>query len=205
VWQPLSSLDRLVLAGARPGQALAVTLLDTLVPVVVGLALGLGLISRLVVGDHASQMGWLLVGIPLLALLHPAILHFCLSKGARLMGRSFLTPAARPGTVAKMAVFHVANLATMGVQLWLVFRALGIHPALPLTISASSLAWAIGWLSLVAPAGLGAREGVLVLLLRGVVDSGPALLGAIVVRLELVIADLAAFVVSVVFSRPRLH
>jgi uncharacterized membrane protein YbhN (UPF0104 family) len=102
-----------------------------------------------------------------------------------------------------MLGLQLLNVVIMGLQLWFTLGALAAGTRVLRTIAASSLAWALGWLVLVTPAGIGVREGALVLLLGEQVGTGLALVAAVFVRLQLILGDLFFLGLAGVLSRRR--
>jgi glycosyltransferase 2 family protein len=71
----------------------------------------------------------------------------------------------------------------------------------PLAAAAYAAAYAAGFLSLLTPAGLGVREGVLVVALAPVLPAGPALVVALLSRLWMMLAELAGAGVAQLAAR----
>ncbi len=89
----------------------------------------------------------------------------------------------------------------MGVGFFLLVRALYPLPlsqAIYLT-GAFALAGCIGSLSVIAPSGLGVREGVLILSLQTVVPNPVAALAAIVARLWASVPELVLIIIAYVY------
>jgi uncharacterized membrane protein YbhN (UPF0104 family) len=107
-----------------------------------------------------------------------------------------LLPA--PATVALLAAGYAAYWVVTG----LAFAALvaSVHPLapgeVPLVVAAYAAAYAVGFLSVLTPAGLGVREGVLVVALSPVLPAGPALVVALVSRLWMMAVELAGAAVA---------
>ena len=114
-----------------------------------------------------------------------------------------LTPSA--GTVAWL----VAGYALYWVVTGLAFAALvaALHPLaaadVPLVVAAFAAAYAAGFLALLTPAGLGVREGVLVVALAPVLPAGPALVVALVSRVWMMLVELAGAAVAHLVARRR--
>src|SRR6266536_1314431 len=70
-----------------------------------------------------------------------------------------------------------------------------------LAVAAYAAAYAVGFLSLLTPAGLGVREGVLVLALGPVLPAGPALVVALVSRLWMMVFELLGATVAYLLVR----
>ena len=64
-------------------------------------------------------------------------------------------------------------------------------------------AYAAGFLALLTPAGLGVREGVLVVALAPVLPAGPALVVALVSRVWMMLVELAGAAVTHLVARHR--
>ncbi len=78
-----------------------------------------------------------------------------------------------------------ASWLTYGFSHWLLANAitpLGADVLLPLSV-ALAVSWGVGFISVIAPAGLGVREGVLYLFVAGTLSQGQALLFVTLSRL----------------------
>jgi uncharacterized membrane protein YbhN (UPF0104 family) len=112
-----------------------------------------------------------------------------------------LTPSA--GTVALLVAGYAAYWAVTG----LAFAALvaSLHPLaasdVPLVVAAYAAAYAAGFLALLTPAGLGVREGVLVVALAPVLPAGPALVVALLSRVWMMLVELAGATAAHLFAR----
>ena len=126
-----------------------------------------------------------------LVALHPRVLNAILATGLRLARREPLEQPLRLRGVALGSGYLLACWAAFGVQAWLLVRAVGGSEAvaLPLSVGAFALASTLGLLFLLAPAGAGVREAVLVLGLAPVLSAGEATTVALVSRLLVTVAD----------------
>ena len=70
-------------------------------------------------------------------------------------------------------------------------------------VAAYAAAYAAGFLALLTPAGLGIREGVLVVALAPVLPAGPALVVALVSRLWMMLVELAGAALTHLLARRR--
>lgn len=123
-----------------------------------------------------------------------------------LIGRPDSVQPVEPGALA--ASLFVNFLAWGGYGLALQLLLLGTIPNLELSWSAATGAFAasyiIGYLALVVPGGIGVREGVLVLLLKGSLGLGPAIALAAASRITLTINEIGAAVPFLLMRRsPR--
>jgi uncharacterized membrane protein YbhN (UPF0104 family) len=114
-----------------------------------------------------------------------------------------LTPSV--GTVALLVVGYAVYWAVTG----LAFAALvaSMYPLaagdVPLVVAAYAAAYAAGFLALLTPAGLGIREGVLVVAVAPVLPAGPALVVALVSRLWMMLVEAAGAAVAHWVARRR--
>ncbi len=109
-------------------------------------------------GDSVSGYAWLLLLLPVLAVgLHPKIVNGVLNLGFRLLKRP---PLERPLTargVLTSTGWAFAGWAAYGVQLAVIVHGLGATGprAVILSFGAFSLAWCLGFVFVLAPAGAG--------------------------------------------------
>ncbi len=102
-------------------------------------------------------------------------------------------PAIDSWQLVRLAGLNLLAWSTYGTYHWALARA--VLPAalanLPSIAGAVALAWLGGFLAIVMPAGIGVREGVLVLLLGRSLGAGPAVVIAAASRLLSIGLDLA--------------
>ena len=182
----------------RSAAASLVTVIVSVVTAAVGGALLLLVAGRDVLGEY----GWLLLLVlPLLVLLHPAVLEWALALVARITRRQISVRRIHERFLAGSAAWLLAGQLVAGLQIyWLAGMIGGIYPNPLRAIGLFMLAGAFGILIFIAPAGVGVRELVLVFGLSPVMDSGTALLVALMSRLVTLAADvlLAAVAAAVV-------
>ncbi len=144
-------------------------------------------------GDEISRYAWLLLLIPLLAVgLHPKAVNGVVGFGLRRLRRPPLDrPLTRRGVLAS-AGWALAGWAAYGVHLALIVRGLGATgaSAVILSFGAFALAWCLGFLVVIAPAGAGVREVAMVAALAPVLDRGSAIAAALCSRLIVSVGDL---------------
>jgi len=91
-----------------------------------------------------------------------------------------------------------------GVSLWLLARGLTAVPLpLSLAIGAFAASYLMGFLALIAPAGLGVREGVFILMLDRTMGTPAAVALAVASRLLLTLTELGAALPFLLSSRER--
>jgi uncharacterized membrane protein YbhN (UPF0104 family) len=136
---------------------------------------------------------WAFLLIPLLvALAHPRVLNPLLGRLLRLARRPELERPLSGRTSALAASAGLAQWVLYGVHAWLLAVGLGADPAatLPLAFGGFALAWCVGFLVVVTPAGLGVRELVLVAAFSPVLDTTDGLVVALASRVLLTASDL---------------
>ncbi len=100
----------------------------------------------------------------------------------------------RRGPVVLAVAIHAVSWAGYGVALLLVLAGtlpdvqLGLREA----IAGFTISYIVGFLALLAPGGLGVREGTLVILLQGSIGAAPAVALAAASRLVMTVADIVA-------------
>lgn len=111
----------------------------------------------------------------------------------RLLGRMGGLPGARIA-LPPLAIYS-CNYLMVGLGLWLLARAAGLPATLdfPLVCAAFALSWLLGFLAPGAPAGLGVREGILVVLLAGSAPDEQLLAFVLLARLATMLGDLLSF------------
>lgn len=203
-------------ANGIPAQAFAITLvLETLLVVVAALAVGVGTAVFSTIGlDLVRSKLWQLSVILILAAgiaggllmfreLAPQLLRRVAPRHASLLGNQILPPRNR--LVRAFILYCLANLC---VGSGLVILAHWLLPdsehATALLVGCSALAWVVGFATPGAPAGLGVREGLLLLMLGPVFT--PALAGILIIALRLAttLGDVLWFLAGLLLM-PRRH
>jgi uncharacterized membrane protein YbhN (UPF0104 family) len=144
-------------------------------------------------GASVARYAWLLLLIPLLAVaLHPKVVNGVIGFGLRRLRRSPLErPLTRRGILTS-AGWALTGWAAYGVHLALIVHGLGAAgaDAMILSFGAFALAWCLGFLVVIAPAGAGVREVAMVAALAPVLDRGSAIAAALCSRLIVSVGDL---------------
>lgn len=140
--------------------------------------------------DATRRYWWLLLLAPvLLACLHPRVVTALLNRALTLVGREPLEQAIGIGAMARAVGWTVLGWALFGTHAWLLARSLG-DAGFFLSTGAYALAFTVGFLFIIAPGGLGAREAALVVALAPVLPDGGPLVVALASRVVLTVADL---------------
>jgi hypothetical protein len=174
------------------------------------LAVGSGLLVAVVLlavvgAEVPAPYRWAALVLPLAVLVAaPPVLNRLLGVALRLARRPPLpVPLSTAGALRAVAWMLTAWL-WYGVQVWVLARQLGVEggPALLVrSIGAFAGAWCAGFLLVAAPAGAGAREGALILLLGPSMGRPEATVIGVVSRVLFLAADLAWAAVAAVGGR----
>jgi hypothetical protein len=112
-------------------------------------------------------------------------------------------PAPAAGAIALGIMANSVAWVGYGIALWLLAR--GVLPEARLDLSPAvavfTASYLAGFLALLAPGGLGVREGVFILMLQGSLGIGIATGLAVASRLLLTVTELGAAIPFLVFPR----
>lgn len=169
------------------------------------LALGLSLLTGLLVGLPAASFlltrdsegfdWWLLLGLPILVVLCvPRLLNAIIDRVLRLLKRRPLEQQLSGGAVLRAVGTFVLVWLAFGVHTLLLARAVAPngapHPELTTAaMTGYALSVSLGMLTVVLPAGLGAREGLLTLVLATAIPTPAAAAVAIMSRFIVTVVD----------------
>jgi uncharacterized membrane protein YbhN (UPF0104 family) len=202
VWPVLTQME-LGRASKVPRERSAST---AMLSMMIGLASGL--LATLVgmpfmAGDSARTYWWVFLFVPaLLVCLHPRVLNPVIAAGLRRVNKPI--PEALPARTILVAVtVNLGAWICCGAQIWVLMSRLGASSGRDLLVGvgAYALAWCVGFVIVLAPAGAGVREAILVAVLTPFVGHHvEALAIALVSRGLTMLADLAAAGVAALIS-----
>ncbi len=177
------------------------------------LAIGTGAAVAGVTGAHALESarpgsGWALIVLVVAAaigvalLLWPPVVRRLLRQLAP-DAEAHMAPAAGP--VAFGVIVNAVAWVGYGVALWLLARGLlpGVGLGLVPAIAVFTASYLAGFLALIAPGGLGVREGLFILMLQGSLGIGAATALALASRVLLTITEFGAAAPFLAFPRER--
>jgi uncharacterized membrane protein YbhN (UPF0104 family) len=123
------------------------------------------------------------------------VLNPVLNRGLRIIGRPAPESPLTLRTVLAAIGVNVLAWFANGLQIWVMATRLGAHGphVLLACVGAYAFAWCVGFLIVIAPAGAGVRDVILVATLVPMLhgDHGAALAIALVSRLVTIVGDLA--------------
>lgn len=187
----------------RSGTAGLVSMAITLV---VGLVMA-GILLPLASASALRQYWWALLCIPvLLAGLWPRVTKFGLDLALRLVRRPGLDRPLTLGGMGRAVGWTVLAWVCYGLHAWLLVGDIAgksLHVLL-LAAGGYALAWAVGFLLIPFPGGIGPRELALIAVLSPVMPQGPALVVALASRVVMTVGDLVWAGVAVTVGRQGL-
>lgn len=161
------------------------------------------LVSASSLENQASR--YLVLAVPFVALagLHPAVFRPLADLVLRRLGRDRLPFAMRLPTVVFYAAVYALTWILAGVGIYLLLE--GVHPVAPdnvgIVIAAPAVGYVAAALAFMLPAGLGARETALAVVLSAAVPLAVAVAVAVVVRLVQLGVELACAAITPLLAR----
>lgn len=141
----------------------------------------------------AEQAWYLVFLIPVIIIcLHPRILTWGLNLALRIARKDPLEEVLAGRALLDVTAWTMAGWLVYGLHLWLVMGDLtGDFSLFLLGAGAYAFAWATGLLTVIVPAGIGVREGAMVLVLAPAIGTGNAFVAAAISRLAFTFTDVA--------------
>ncbi|MFI6918673.1 lysylphosphatidylglycerol synthase domain-containing protein [Nonomuraea spiralis] len=196
VWAYAAMMDLGRDHGSPPRRTFATISLGLVVNLGVGIS-----VAAATLGSHeAVRRAWyvvLLVPV-IIVCLHPKVLTWGLNLALRIARKEPLESALPGRTVVVTVAWTVLGWFVYGLHTWLLTGRADLYLV---ATGAYAFAWCTGILTFVVPAGVGVREGALVLVLGPVIGTAPAIAVAIVSRLAFTLADAVAAGVAFVLGR----
>ncbi len=169
----------------------------SILAMLITLATGLLVVAATLPLSSASavrQYWWALALAPLaLVALYPPLTNYLLNRLLRLARRPPLERQLSMAGMAKAVAWSLLGWGFFSIHSWLLVADLtgkGVS-VLPIAAGAYALAWAVGFVLIPFPGGVGPRELAFIAALAPVMPRGSAIVVAVVSRLVLTIADLA--------------
>jgi glycosyltransferase 2 family protein len=175
-----------------PRQRMALAFLLTLgLATLVGILVGVAALPALLQAEGPVVLFGLLALPVLLALLVPRVINSLLDRALRVLRRPGLERPLAGRDIARGVLWALAFWLVYGGHVWLLAVGLGADPleALPVTIGGFAIAFSLGPLLVVLPAGAGVREAVMVVLFSGLLTTPEATAVALTSRGILMLTD----------------
>jgi len=137
------------------------------------------------------------------ACLYPPVIRFGLDRVLRVLGRAPLEGSVSRGGMARALGWTTLGWLCYGASAWFlisVFAGKGAG-SYALSLGAYALAWAVGFLIIFFPGGIGPREVALIAVLAPVMPSASALVVALVSRVAMTVGDLVWAGAGLAFGR----
>lgn len=155
--------------------------------------------------SEAMPLAWLWCGLLLaggLVCLHPRVFSSAANLALRKMGRPALIMPRAMRYVLPLTG-SLVQLVLQGIGTWLLARAITEVPlgTVPLFISAAALGQTLGFVAVFAPAGLGVREGILLLIFNPLLGVDKAAVVVVASRVVVTLADVVTAAVGYVSIR----
>jgi hypothetical protein len=206
VWSFVGAVELARREGVARRTTLAVMALNQ--ALAVGMALAVGL--PVLVAEHArlgraagAGLALLAGGVAVAALLWRPLLRLARRRYPDLRLKDLLPS---PPVAAGLALGYGLYWVVTGLAFTALVRGL-VHVGageVPLLVAGYAAAYAVGFLSIITPAGIGVREGVLVAALTGTLGLGPATLVAVVSRVWMMLVEAGCAIVAAVAGRRSL-
>ena len=181
----------------------AANLVSMAITLVVGLAMA-GIVLPLASAGALRHYWWVLICIPVLLVgLWPRVTKFGLDLALRLVKRPRLDRPLTLGGMGRAVGWTTLAWVCYGLHLWLLVGDIAGKSLHILLLSAGgyALAWAVGFLLIPFPGGIGPREVALIAVLSPVMPQGPALVVALASRVVMTVGDLLWAGVAVTVGR----
>jgi glycosyltransferase 2 family protein len=152
-----------------------------------------GVTLPLTSADAARHYWWVLALTPLaVACLWPPVIKYVLDRALKLARRAPLEKAVSFRGMAKALGWTVLGWLLFGVHAWLLISEFAGRDGRTFTLALGgyALAWAVGFLIIFIPGGIGAREVALIAVLAPVMSSASALVVALISRVVMTVGDL---------------
>jgi uncharacterized membrane protein YbhN (UPF0104 family) len=170
-----------------------------------------GFISLLNLDDSSAIIGKLSVGVTLVLLLcavlsHPALINWTIRIANKILKKDLTQVSISYRTLLLSLLGYIFNWGIFSAFLFPFFISLGwTTPQIIYGCGCIALSGVIGMLALFAPAGLGVREGVLVMLLAPVAPIGVTVAISLLIRLWLSVAEVLYIFLCLLIHKLILH
>ena len=154
---------------------------------------------------HGLAKYWwgFLIALPLLVCLYAPVLNWLLRLSFKILRREPPEQALSGRVILVAMAWYLVSWIFYGLQIYVMALRLGVHPlsGLTLSIGAFALSWAIGFVIILAPAGTGFRDAMLVAVLSTQMSVGSATAITLVSRIATALADGIAAGAAVIFYK----
>ena len=157
-------------------------------------------------GVHAPIVPLVAFALVVAALVQPRVFHPLMARILRRFGYEQELPPVRPATMAFLLVYYAGTWVIGGAALWLLLRSVGAHPD-PESIvylgGVAAVGAIVAVLVVIAPSGLGVREGTMYGLMLAVAPKGAALGATLLNRVAITLVELLLLLVGGAILKAR--
>ena len=170
--------------------------------VLTGLLVGLPALP-LLLQRSAGSSGWLLLAVPLLVVLvWPALLNRLIAWGLRVLRREPLEETLSTRAILTTVGLYALAWVLFGVHILVLALAVGGGTGVTLaSLAGYALAGSLGMLTVILPAGLGARDGILAIVLASAMPLSAGTAVALVSRFVVTLVDVLAAAAGWAYAR----
>lgn len=207
VWPILAQAELSNEYGVPRARAGFAAITQMLIGLVVGIAVAAVSLAASAPGALVTYWWLGLVAVAGVVALVPAVFNRASAVALRLARRDGDQVPLSARSIGASAAWCVVMWLAFGAQIWLMARGLGTPSStlFALATGGYALAWVVGFVIIVLPAGAGAREAALVLALAPVLDRDNALALALVSRFLMLLGDAGAAGIAAVAERVHVH
>jgi hypothetical protein len=192
VWPALAQMEAGRRWGVRRSVMLAGNLLMIAILTASGVVVGLVLLPGSIgLAGVAGWIAWVLAGVLLVVCLWPRLLTEAIDRAFVLVHREPPQLATSSRDMVVSFAWALATWLLYGLHVWVLVRSVGGSglDTWVAAIGGIALGWALGLVAVLAPAGVGVRDAILVGVLSPVVGRSPALAVALASRGLLALTD----------------
>ena len=170
--------------------------------VLTGLLVGLPALP-LLLQRSAGSSAWLLLAVPLfVVLVWPALLNRLIAWGLRVLRREPLEETLSARAILTTVALYALAWVLFGVHILVLALAVGGGTGVTLaSLTGYALAGSLGMLTVILPAGLGARDGILAIVLASAMPLSAGTAVALVSRFVVTLVDVLAAAAGWAYAR----
>ena len=170
--------------------------------VLTGLLVGLPALP-LLLQRSAGSSGWLLLAVPLfVVLVWPALLNRLIAWGLRVLRREPLEETLSTRAILTTVGLYALAWVLFGMHILVLALAVGGGTGVTLaSLTGYALAGSLGMLTVILPAGLGARDGILAIVLASAMPLSAGTAVALVSRFVVTLVDVLAAAAGWAYAR----
>jgi hypothetical protein len=201
VWPVLAQMELGSAYRVPRHRSATASVLAMVVSLLTGLLLALATLP-FVAGATAYRWAFAITPV-LLACLHPRVLNALMGRLLRLTRRPPLEQPLTGRVMTAAMAWSWASWVFYGLQIWLLATRLGAPPGRTVLLAAGgfAFAWSVGFVVVLAPAGAGVRDVLLIATLSPVLGTGSATAVALMSRALMTAGDLVTAGLAAVSSR----